>query len=92
MEFLPIKNRDVLIYTSAIVGNSNAKLGLSQFIITSTKTIQTYKNTNSIHVQALKTSEVFYAYYLLIFKRFPLVSLHIVEDPTDIQFTVFVFG
>nr|DAX98008.1 MAG TPA: hypothetical protein [Caudoviricetes sp.] len=39
MEFLPIKNRDVLIYTSAIVRNSNAKLGLSQFIITSTKTI-----------------------------------------------------
>lgn len=81
MEFLPIKNRDVLIYTSAIVRNSNAKLRLSQFIITSKKTIQTYKNIRS-----------FYAYHLLIFKRFPLVSLHIVEDPTDIQFTVFVFG
>lgn len=79
-------------YTSAIVRNSNANLRLSQFIITSTKTIQTHKSTNSIHVQALKTSEVFYAYHLLIFKRFPLVSLHTVEDPTDIQFTVFVFG
>lgn len=31
MEFLPIKNRDALIYTSAIVRNSNAKLALSQF-------------------------------------------------------------
>ena len=46
MEFLPIKNRDVLIYTSAIVRNSNAKLRLSQFIITFDETVQLGKYTH----------------------------------------------
>ena len=46
MEFLPIKNRDVLIYTSAIVRNSNANLGLSQFIITFDETVQLGKYTH----------------------------------------------